>query len=378
MVAYQVRVYNRSGALVQATDQFRSFSVEHRVNHTSTLTLAVAEDDAITAYVNEDDGNLDNLVEIRRQVPEAGLAWYTEYIGFHRTAQRQLTTGDQRILTSYGRGLLDLIGRRSIRHYADTLGSAKGPDPADDVIKDYVRENAGSSATLGGGPAPGRVTNGVTTGLAVAADLGQAVSYEGAHAWRNLLDAVRDIGEANSVDFDVAWLGGASFEFRTYYPRLGTDRRSGVSLDPMTFSPTFANMENPSRTKSRTEEVTSVLVLGPGEGPLRDTTLRTNAVPLAHSPWNLIETDYDQSNEDRTLALQKAGDSVLYEKRALVSFVFNVIQTPGSTYHKHYALGDLVTAQFSGVTSNLKIRAVTLSIGENSQESVNLTLEEMS
>lgn len=374
MPQYQVRVYNRSGVLQHATDQFRVFTIEHMINNVSNLTLGFADDDAdpLTMLLDENESNLDNIVELRRAAPEYGIDWYTEYVGFHRTAQRQLTTTDQAIITSYSVGLLDLIRRRSIRHYADTLGSAKGPLPADDVIKIYVDENAGPFATLGGGPFPGRVTAGVTPGLTVAPSANAAASYEGAHAWRNLLDAIQDIGQSNSVDFDVVRTGPAAFEFRTYYPRRGTDRTLGTA-NPVVFHIGFGNMTNISRTRSRTEEATSVLVLGPGEGPLRDTTLRTS-VYIADSPWNLVEIDHNASNEDRLLALQKAGDSVLYEKRPAVAYTFEVIQTPQFAYQKNYLIGDLVTTRFKHFTDDLKIRAVRLNASENA-ETLAITLE---
>lgn len=373
MVAYQIRVSDRTGTLVHVTDRFRSLTIEHMINNVSTLTLAVAdvEDNRITNYLDEADTNLDNIIEVRRSATEYGIDWYTEYIGFHRTAQRQLTSEDQQILTSYSRSLLDLIKRSSIRYYADTAGSAKGPDQADDVIKQYVRENAGSLATTGNA----RVVNHVFTGLSVAADLGQAATYEGAHAWRNLLTAIQEIGDANSVDFDAVYTGPAAFEFRTYYPRLGTDRRSGISNEPVIFSPTFFNTTNLSRTRSRTEEISSALVLGPGEGPLRDTTLRTST-HVADSPWNLIEEDINASNEDRTLALQKVGDSLLYERRPAISYAFDVIQTAQAAYHRHYFLGDIVTARFKQFTDDLKIRSVRLNVTDD-KEVITITLEEV-
>src|SRR5688572_4573384 len=164
MPLYQVRVSDRSGVALAVTDQFRSISIEHRINHPSNLQLVLPEANPLTEYLLPDDSCVDNIVEVRRAALPS-LNWYTEYLGFHRTAQEQVTEASQRIHTSFSVGLLDLIKRRTIRHYADTLGSAKGPLPADDVIKIYVDENAGPFATAGGGPAPGRVTDGVTPGL---------------------------------------------------------------------------------------------------------------------------------------------------------------------------------------------------------------------
>lgn len=360
-VAYQVRVFDTSGALQAVVERFRSIIIEHRVNSFSTLTLSLFTQDEAVQYFT-----LDALIEIRRRVPEAGLDWYTEYIGFHRTPQRQITEADSRIFTSYSRGLLDLLNRRSVRYYSDTDGSAKGPAPADDVIKDYVRENAGSLATL----ANNRVTDGVFPGLTVASNLGAAPDYEGANAWKNLLDTCADIGEPHNVDFDIVWTGGATFQFRTYYPFQGTDRREG-GVAPFIFAPEFGNMANPSHTQSRTDEVTSALVLGPGEGPLRDTTLLT-APTITDSPWNLIEQDINAPGEDRTEAINDIGNDVLYEKRAVNQFSFNPIQTFNSSYGKHYFLGDMVTARFDDITIDVKITAVTVSISDDSE---NVTLE---
>lgn len=365
-IAYQIRVYSPVGVLLAVVDRFRTLQIEHRTNVPSTLTLALfSGEDAIQYFT------LDALIEVRRRYPEAGLEWYTEYIGFHRSPQKQITLGDHRIFTSYSRGLLDLIRRRSVRYYADTDGSAKGPAPADDVIKDFVRENAGSLATL----ANSRVTAGVTPGLTVAPNLSAAAIFEGADAWRNLLEAITDIGEPNNVDFDVVWLGGASFEFRTYFPQLGTDRRAGTA-NSVVFSTEFANMQNPSHTISRTDEITSCLVLGPGEGPLRDTTLVT-ANTLTDSPYNLIEQDQNASGEDREAALQAIGRAVLYEKRASTNFTFEPIQTPYTSYGQHYFLGDIVTGKFDDVEAACKIKAVTINLGTEG-ENITLELEEPS
>jgi hypothetical protein len=365
-VNYQVVVYDTAGVQQALITQFRSLQIEHRTNIPSTCTIGMYGQDPNIQYFG-----LDSLIEVRRTYPEAQLDWYTEFIGFHRTPQHQITLGDSRIFTSYSRGLLDLIRRRSVRYYADTDGSAKGPAPADDVIKQYVNENAGPLATT----ANRRVTDGVIPGLSIAPMLGQAAIYEGAHAWKNLLEACKDIGEPHNVDYDVAWLGGTNFEFRTYFPFQGTDRRAGTP-NAAIFAVEFGNLSNPSHTVSRTDEITSCLVLGPGEGPLRDTTLVLAPPAVVNgSPWNLIEQDQNASSEDRLAALIAVGNEVLYEKRAALSFTFDPLQTPRSAYHKHYFLGDIVTCQVAGFRADVKIEAVNINLGER-EENITFELKE--
>lgn len=369
--SYMVNIYDTAG-VKQATlgleNDVRSLVIEHQVNYVSTLTLGLWLGSYAVPFFT-----LDALVEVRRRVPEAGLDWYTEFIGFHRTPQKEITEADSRIFTSYSRGLLDLVKRSEILYYADTVGSAKGPATADDIIKAFVRENAGSLATV----ANARVRAHIMSGLAVDPDTSQAASIETANAWQNLLDAIRNIGEANSVDFDVAWGGAAApltFTFKTYYPQLGTDRREGTA-NPQVFAPELGNMRNPSHTLQRSEEVSVAAVLGPGEGPLRDVTIRTST-HTADSPWNDIEQAVNASGEDRTVALDQLGDQLLYEKRPAISMPFQVIQTAQSTYGKHYFLGDLVTGTFEGASTDVKIKSATISLADQ-RETISLGLEEV-
>ncbi len=366
MPAYQIRVYDTAGNIQVVLSNYRDFTIDHHINGTSALTLNVYElDSAVAAF------GLDSIIEVRRSEAVAGLDWYTEFIGFHRTAQRQITETNIRIFTSYTRGVQDLLNRRSIRYYQDSNGSAKGPAPADNIMKLYATENCGSLATL----ANGRLTNGVFTGFTVAANTSAAAVIDTANAWRNLLTTLQDLGQANKVDFDVVVtsMSPPTFEFRTYYPFRGTDRRVGTP-NPLIFAPNFGNISGPSYVLHRTDEVSSVLVLGPGNGPLRDTTLRTSLF-TGDSPWNLIEQDQDASTESRLIALQNIGDRVLYEKRPAATMNFKVIQTPASTYGMHYAVGDIVTGQFSNVSVNLKISSVSLNANNNA-ETLSLTLEE--
>lgn len=367
--AYQVRLYDWTGNLLAVTQEFTSLTVEHRVNHVSNMQLVLHPDNDVHKALK-----VDYLLEVRRRVPEAGLDWYTEYVGFHRTPQRQITLGDHRIGTSFSVGLLDLIRRRSVLYYADTDGAVKGPGHFDDIIKQYVRENVGLATP----PGPARVLSYTTPNLSVAVNQSLCPgTYEGGNAWRNLLETIQDIADPHNVAFDVKLASWSPllFEFRTYHPIMGTDRRVGTA-QPMVFAPNLGNMNNPSHTLQRINEVTQGIVLGPGEGPLRDVTVVTSPHNL-ESPWNHIEETINASNEDREAALIDIGHGLLFDRRPAISFTFDAIQTPHSLYGKHYFLDDLVTGAFDEIVGDVRIRAVRLNIGQDSVETVTMELEEI-
>ena len=366
MPGYQIRLYDVSGNRLHVTERFRTAVVQHQVNLPSTLTLGLYELSPEAQFL---ENNLDAIIELRRWDATAQLNWYTEYVGFHRTNQLEWTTADNRIFTSYSRGLLDLIKRRSVRYFSDLNCGLPDPAPADDVIKALVLANAGSLALT----TNGRATDGVTPGLSVQALTSLAPNYQGDHQGKNLLEAITDIGPPNKTDFDVIWGGPSSpttFEFRTYYPHRGTDRRASSAL-PTVLAPNFGNLSNPSYTRSRTDEVTSAVVYG----ALGDVTLAT-ASDISETPWNVYEADVDARGEDRAQALTNRANQMLFDKRAVTSLKFDVIQTPSSFYGKHYFLGDLITVRFSNVSGDVKIKGVTLSIDPGRGEQITIEPEE--
>jgi hypothetical protein len=368
MPSYQLRIYSTAGQLLHVTDRFRSATVEHRVNTPSMLTLVDYELTPVAQYLQ---ANLDAIIELRRSAGEFGVAWYTEYVGLHRTNQIDWSAQDSRTFTSHSRGLLDLIRRRSIRYFSDIDCGLPDPTPADDVIKQLVRANAGSLATV----VNGRTTNGVTAGLTIAASTGAGPDFQGNFQGKNLLESITTVGPPNKVDFSVEWGGPSAantFVFQTYFPFKGTDRRASQPPPaPMVFSPGRGNMANPSYTKSRTDEITSAVVYG----ALGDATIAV-AAAATDSPWNTTEQDKDARGEDRAQALTNLATQMLFDKRAAINLKFDVIQTPSSAYGRDYVVGDVVTGSFSTVQADVKIRAATLTAEAGRGESLALEIEE--
>lgn len=357
----EIRLYNTSYQLQRVFDTWRVLTFTKKVNGWGFH--AIDFDDQRQTLAQQ--FGLDYFIEIWREDPAAGIAPYKEYEGFHRTPQRQLTETGLRIFTSYGRTYTDLLARRAVLYRAGSAGAEKS-GPGETVMNYYVWENAGNIATT----AAGRLADGVTTGLAIAGSGSGGGPWSGKKAFQNLLDVLVDISNSTGVDFQVVRTGtGPTFEFRTYYPQLGLNRAQG-SLFPAVFGVPLANMQAPSYTLSRTEEITAVVVLGQGQDAQRAFLELTSATDLAASPWNRIEKTHDARNESTTAALQNEGLSQLAELGKKESFTFQVLQQSSLVYGRDYDLGDIVTATYGEISRNKKILEVSVSTGEG-QESIN-------
>lgn len=356
--AYQVRLYDTSGVQVAVFDDWNSLYFHKRVSDFGYHTFSISgEDPRVSLFTT------DAFIEVLRR--DEDIPWYREYLAFHRTGVHQVTDRGRELFSSYGRGMEDLLHRREVLWRAGTLFSGSFPygAPADDAMKEFVRFNAASLATV----AQGRIVDGVTTGLTVAANTGAAPAWNGDRSFKNLLDVVQEIGEAKSVDFDVAWTGGQNTLFSTYYPRFGTDRTGAGAAAPVVFSLEHANMSQPYLTESRTEEITAVYVLGQGEGVDRVVVERTNAGEIAISPWNRIEYAHDARSETSVAALNEIGDAHLLEHTVDKHLSFQVVPSPGTIYGRDYFVGDLVLGRFKGVTESRKITSVEITVSDGKE-----------
>lgn len=355
----QVRLYNTSGALQAVFDDWRTLELQRRVGTYDLLTFGIdGADSRIPLFT------LDSIIEVWRKLSYTGAQWYREATLFHRTPSRQITERGTRIYTSYSRGLNDLLRRREIAYPASTTFTLKG-GVAETVMKQYVEENAGPSALA----SLTRAANGAFTGFTVEPSAGRGAQWAGQRSYQNLLDVLQEIsGALTSVDFDVVRTdvpgsGAATFEFRCYYPQLGTDRSATVK-----FATLFGNMQNPFYTLSRTDEVNRAIVLGAGQDSARR-ILTQDSVYTIDSPWNVIEKSQDSRQEDTLTGLIAAANAVLESGKPQEQFTFAVLQTAAYQYGRDYFLGDIVSAAFdSDISTTKKITGVTLNISEGKED----------
>lgn len=347
--AYQVIIDHptdttaRSVFTAEAADGLLECKIVQSLNNFAVHQMAIyGLNDLREAFVK------DALIHIDRRID--GI-WYPEYDGFHRTPQRQIRENDQRLFTSYGRGLVDLLHRREILYPAISAYTLKS-GPADDVMTEIVRENA-TSAVL----SPPRLRP-VRSTLTTAPSPGVGPNWFGQRSWKNLLDVLQEIAQASGVDFSVRRVGDTrDFEFYTGYPQLGTDLSASIEFNIL-----LQNMTVPSYTVSATEESNIVAVLGQGQGTSRRVLTQTSGAEN-DSPWNEIESIVEASAEQTYNGLVQAGRTALEERKAKESFVFGVLQNEPFLYGRDYTVGDIVLGVFDDIIRAKKIIGATLVLG---------------
>lgn len=378
---YQIRVRDTSGILVAQVDDYETINIEHIVNSGGYAAIYLPQDS-----INADVFGLDYLVEIWRSVQDEGIDWYMEYIGLHRTSVWQTFETGKSLYSEYSEGLCDLLKRRIIAYYSGTSYTDKN-DFSETVMKEFVQENAGSSAT-----SPPRISDGVISNLVVAVSGGAGANWSGAKAWRNLHDVLKEIAETTNFYFDVELLtqpgvSPVGFLFQTYEGLRGTDRRE-TGLDPSTglnaagnapivFALEYGNIKTVVYSENRGDEVTAVYALGQGEGDARMVGYQEDATAIADSRWNKRETSRNSNSEKFYDDVVNTAKNILQERRKIIDFNFSVIQIPGYLYGKDYTWGDIVTGKYLNFRRDLMIERSQLVVNSDSGETITITMKEL-
>lgn len=331
---YQVRIRDHAGQIVnvfagagKVKDSLVNIQCSIPIDQIGTHAITFQGD--TTKF---DSWKPDYQVEILRK---AGQTWRKVYHGFHRTPEWQDSAQGEQFI-SYGHDLKGLLARATIAAYTTSPEAFKS-GPAETVAKQYVYENIGQGATLIGDV---RARLGVT----VEVDQARGAFWEGDSARELLYDVVRGVLVPNGLDFDIVSDTPNTFDFRVYYPQIGSDRSIGNAggLKPIIFSRERNSMVNP-RLSINGSGANVVYVLGQGEGLARQVTEVVNPTEIALSPWNRTEISR-QANNDGTLdGLIGTGMQALYDGRTITLLSFGVSQAFKAVYGVDYFEGDVVT-----------------------------------
>lgn len=241
-----------------------------------------------------------------------------------------------------------LMDRRIIAYAAGSAYAQKSAAPADDQIKTFWNENAGSS-----------ISNANRDGVETQADISAYVSTQPnvsagasvakAAARRKLLAVAQELCEASTTEgtyltFEIVAPSENTLELRTYAGQRGVDRRAS-SGSPVILREQAGVLENAQLEIDWHGERTFVVAGGQGEGTARMIATALDTTRMGISPFGRIETFVDMANVADSASLQDDADAELRYDRPVITFTGDLIETPALTRGIHFDLGDIVTAE---------------------------------
>lgn len=316
----------------------------------------------------------DAILEVMREDLDNGLTQYPDAYYFVRDPNPNVDGNSNATFAVACVDFKHLLKRREIGYPSgDPFASQSGP--SDDVMKLWVDQNAGLSAT-----SPPRVRTGTFPNFDIDTFYSKGPVWNGARQWQNLFDVVHEIALASAtdpqtgpfVDFDVVMTHAPSidgralqFLFKTYYPMLGLDRSQGNAngVPPAVFSPQLGNITNASHTLITSGEITVAIVLGAGQQADREFVITTNDARIADSPWNDIEKSGNVPQDGVVADLGSYGKYMLNYNAQRHTFQFDTMFNSGLVYGRDWNLGDIVSLQFNPYpVHSLRVTSVTVDV----------------
>lgn len=352
-------LHNAYGYPLDLVEEFQALDYVKVTNGVGAFTLTLPSSFDLS-IVQED-----SRIAVMRK-PDNG-ARSLDFCGFVRKIDKT-QRGQAEYWTLYGYDLNYLLQSRIVAYAAGTAQASKS-DQADDMMKAIIRENLGASAIA--------ARDLTAFGLTVQADVGLGTSLEKQFAWRNVLDALKEIADASHVtEATCAYFGivplniGWECEFRTNIGQWGLDHRfPNGAAGAVLFSLELANVTDVDRTKSWTEEITYAYAGGQGEGAARVIQESQDVTRVGASPFNRKEIFVDARNETVPAAVLDAADSAVRNGRPRNTFNGQLVDISSqSVYGRDYGHGDYVTAIYRGETIDCRIDTVHININDGKEQ----------
>lgn len=362
---FQIIVRNTAGAKVAEVTDHLELGYALRVNAPGLATFTLDGDHPLVDQLADK-----YQVEIWRRNTLMGVPWYCDFYGLYRAGMSGFTNADR--FAAWAPGQLAMLGWRTVAFPAGVVGRSQfSALPAETIAKAMVGYNATAAGDAGAGDTAGgnRARAATLAGfdIAVETDLGRGNVVNWYCANDNLLESLQKLALIAGGDFALVKTGPAAWEFRFYAGQLGTDRSATVL-----FSLARGNMAEPQLKLDRQAERTVAIVGGGGEGVLRTYEVVEGA---AFSTDNDIELFVDARDLGTdTAGMDARGAVKLAGLLAHQEFSYNVLQTPGCFYGRHYFLGDLVQGAYRSAAAVQKLTGITVSSTPDEPEVVGVEL----
>jgi hypothetical protein len=309
---------------------------------------------------------IDGQIEVYRAIGAGSMMLEGDTAFFIRKVTLNTSSDGIRTISVMAYSALELMNRRIVAYYAGTSYTEKYNEHWDNMLREFVNENYGALAQ--------DTTRDLRPWLTVQADTSWGASYFRSAPWRVVLNTLQDIvldvrGKGIYCTFDVVSTGNGTFEYRVYLGPRGMDH-SSTSANPVIVSQDRYNILEPSIVYNWIEEYNFIYATGQGEGSTRTIRTAQDDTRINISPFNRKEFNKDSRQDSLGESVQAEANSALEENRPKRTFTGKISQTEGCIYGVHWKWGDIVTAEYEGLTFDCHVDSVTVSIDGQGNEIV--------
>ncbi len=350
-------------------DNFISLSYTKRLNEPGFATVVLPR-----AHAAASNLDLDSVVLFFRGQPHdaVGVSYYQDFDGIWRGNIRETTTSGRKTVTLYIPGSLSLIAREIVAFKAGVANrSTWSSKTVAQIWSDVLTYNFIAPDVQRLLDFTNLATGTVDRVAFDAAPTGPTIDYSAPYKnCLSVLQELADIGDFRFYARSIPSFGGSISDFQKVYVEVnpGTDRSATV-----TFALGRANVVSVDLDERRINEPTKMIVGGQGDGTSRTVNVRTSS---EYDEINHSEMFIDARDLATSAALDAKGDAKLAETAYKPRFTFRASQAPGSYYGRDYFLGDLVYALYEDTGFTQRIVGVTVAVGEDGKEAIELDLDD--
>lgn len=313
----------------------------------------------------------DGVVELWRSIDGGAPYLDTETVWLQRKWKKIIKQG-LRLWQITCVDLNHLLKRRFV-DYAAGSAQADQSRAADDLGKQIIRENLGSSAT--------DTTRSLATYLTVQANATAGPTTGKKFSERNVLTVLQEIALASFNNstylvFDTVCSvppGSGSamqFEFRSYTSQRGVDHRFPGGNPPLLIGPDYGNLDDVEYEEDAENEITRAIVGGQGQQANRTFSRKDDTAREGESPFALIEAFKNATGESAAAGLANEADALLKSGLPRKGLRGRIVPTSGLIYGVHYRWGDFITAQVDGDSFDAHLNQVHVTRTRDAHEEV--------
>lgn len=267
-----------------------------------------------------------------------------------------------------------LLWRRIVAAYTKSPQAKKEAMPADDMMKEVVTESMEDTAA----PLPAfgtrawanlsvQASNSLGPTISKSFPFDKLLTFDGGGVMPILARAASQEGIETffAIQPNVVSSNSINFEFRTFINWPGQDVSSTVIFDQDS-----GNLLNPDLEFDYSREENYIYATGQGIQENRDVQQVWDATRIGQSIWGRMEGEADSRNQDDPDSVTASGNDRLWEGRPKIRFTGGLMDTEGTTFVKHWDVGDLITVNFPPIQLQSIVRAATLSVDSDGKVSV--------